>query len=193
MSSSATKPPKEKSPIGFFVGFIDRFCFGVLKLLVGVSFIAMIVSVFCSVALRELGYNVFPWMEEASGYLVVWSVFLSSAVLARRHEHISVDIFYEHVSAKTRMVINVLIAMLGVVMVGYLAYMGWSFTYVAFQFGDVSLSGYIPVWLGYAAIPLGLGLTALAYLVWLVELVRKGPDSAQGDGEGDMSQGEPSW
>ncbi|RIY42394.1 TRAP transporter small permease [Neopusillimonas maritima] len=160
---------------------IDRACFALLKFLAGLSFLLMIFSVFISVALREVGLMPYPWVEEVSRYLVVWSVFLSAAVLARRNEHISIDVFYAHVSRPIRKLINIASALLGVVLIGYFAYMGWGFSYTAYRFNDMSLSGYIPVWLAYAAIPVGLGLTALAYLLWGVDILgnrTNEPDSA---------------
>ncbi|MAL00817.1 MAG: hypothetical protein CL536_01505 [Alcaligenaceae bacterium] len=160
---------------------IDRACFAVLKFLAGLSFLLMIFSVFISVALREVGLMPYPWVEEVWRYLVVWSVFLSAAVLARRNEHISIDVFYAHVSRPVRKLINIASALLGVVLIGYFAYMGWGFSYTAYRFNDMSLSGYIPVWLAYAAIPVGLGLTALAYLLWGVDILgnrTNEPDSA---------------
>ncbi len=176
---------------------IDRICFHLLKALMGIAFVAMLISVFLSVVLRELGYMPFPWLEEASGYLVVWSVFLSAPVLARRNQHISVDIFYEHLSTRGRKVVNVLVAVLGIGVIGYLAYMGWSFTYTAYRFGDMSLSGYIPAWMGYLAIPLGLGLTAVAYLLWLIDLVRPRKDPIQeardDTGMNAVQGGEKAW
>lgn len=160
---------------------IDRACFAALKFLVGLSFLLMIFSVFISVALREIGIMPYPWVEEVSRYLVVWSVFLSAAVLARRNEHISIDVFYAHVPRWARKLINIASALLGIVLIGYFAYMGWGFSYTAYRFNDMSLSGYIPVWLAYAAIPAGLGLTALAYFLWGVDVLRNRsnePDSA---------------
>ncbi|MCB1714341.1 TRAP transporter small permease [Nitratireductor alexandrii] len=155
-----------------FFARVDRVCFAFLKLLVGVSFCLMIFSVFLSIVMREFGFEGFPWLEEASQYLVVWSVFLSAAVLARRNEHISIDIFYSQSSPRTRKIINVLSALLGIGLIGYLAYMGWGFSYTAYVFNDVSLSGYLPVWVAYVSIPVGLGLTALAYLLWLADVLK---------------------
>lgn len=172
--------PSQSTPPSMF-SRIDHACFTALKFLVGVSFLLMIFSVFISVALREIGIMPYPWVEEVSRYLVVWSVFLSAAVLARRNEHISIDVFYAHVSRPVRKLINIASALLGLVLIGYFAYMGWGFSYTAYRFNDMSLSGYIPVWLAYAAIPVGLGLTALAYLLWGVDTLRNRthePDAA---------------
>lgn len=158
---------------------LDRCFFTLLKILAGAVFLVMIFSVFISMASRELGLTPFPWLEEASRYFVIWSVFISAAVMARRNEHISVDIFYANFPRGIRQIINICIAMLGMVLSGYFAYLGSGFTLTALRFGDMSLSGYLPVWAGYAAVPVGLGLTSLAYFLWFADVIRGKADRSE--------------
>lgn len=181
-SKMAVGPSDTDHRHGFFaaLAYVDRMFFNLLKWLVGIAFLLMIVCMFVSVAMRELGFHPFPWIEEAAAYLLIWSVFLGAAVLARRSEHINVDIVYAHMPLWAQKAIDVVVAVVGVGLAAYFSYLGLGFTMTAFDFAEVSLSGYLQAWTGYAAIPVGLALTALAYLLWLAgrcRSVAKAPDA----------------
>lgn len=151
---------------------IDRFVSGVLVVTTGVAFALMVLAVFAAVILREIVEIGWPWLEEIARYLLIWSVFLSAAILARRNEHITIDVIFNWLPPSLKMLVRVAIALLGIFIAGYFAYLGWHFTARAYQQGQMSLTGYLPVWIGYLVIPLGLGLGALSYLLWLLESLR---------------------
>lgn len=61
------------------------------EVLVFLLFAAMVVLVFAQVYTRFLTNNALTWSEELSRFLLVWMVFLGSALTFRKGGHIAVD------------------------------------------------------------------------------------------------------
>ena len=150
----------------------DRVVFQSLRVVVGFAFSGMLLTVFFAVILREAFDLLEPWIDEIALYLVIWYVFLSVAVLSRRTEHISVVAFHQTMAPSIQRLVNSAIAVVGFALCVYLGYLGLRFTAVAFEQGQTSESGYVPIWIGYLAIPVGLGLTALGYVLALADIFR---------------------
>ncbi|MEX0730755.1 MAG: TRAP transporter small permease [Aquisalimonadaceae bacterium] len=160
--------------------YADRLFFGFLKLVTGVAFVAMLVSVFSAVILREVVDLPIPWLEEVSRYFLIWSVFLGATVLARQNSHISVDVLRQFMPPLVKKVVDICIAITGISLAGYFSYLATGFTVMAYEFSEMSLSGYLHAWTGYAAVPLGLALAVIAYALWGMDIVRdrvRSPDS----------------
>ena len=106
------------------------------------------------------------WSEEVPRYLLVWITYLGAGLAVNYKEHISLDFFFNLMPLRARqigaMVLNVLIAIVGVIMVLY----GIGLVQ---QFGD-DLMESIPVknfWL-YLAMPISGGMMILYIIqqVW---------------------------
>lgn len=151
---------------------LDRFIIGVLVVATGAAFVLMVIAVFAAVLLREVVEIGLPWLEEVARYLLIWSVFLGTAVLARNNDHITIDAISNALPTSANTVIRVVVALLGILIASYFAYLGWLFTARAYQQQQLSLTGYLPVWIGYLVIPVGLGLVAVSYLLSLIALFR---------------------
>jgi TRAP-type C4-dicarboxylate transport system permease small subunit len=99
------------------------------------------------------------WSEEVPRYLLVWITYLGAGLAVKYKEHISLDVFFNLMPLRARqvgaMILNVLIAIVGVIMLVY----GIGLVQ---QFGD-DLMESIPVknfWL-YLAMPVSGGLMIL--------------------------------
>ena len=149
---------------------LDILIMWLLTAVVGLIFACMMVAVFVAVIFREAFGLPFPWFADVSRYSLIWLVFLGSAVLARRGEHICIDLLHKALPPLGRRLVNITVCIVGIVLSSYFAFLGTRFTVLAFQQGQTSASTYLPAWIGYLAIPLGLGLMALAYLLYLVEV-----------------------
>lgn len=153
---------------------IDRWLFRLLSAVLGLVFLGMMLAVFAAVILREVFTLPYPWLSGVARFLMIWSVFLGAAMLARSREHITIGIFYEMMPRRMRKLADLVVAAIGIALVSYFSYLSIGFTVTAYQQGQTDISAYLPVWIGYLAMPLGLALVACGYLFSLRDLLRHG-------------------
>jgi C4-dicarboxylate transporter, DctQ subunit len=139
---------------------------------------ALLVGGFGALALALAGANVvlrvfFPrhaieWGDEVQVYLVVWAVCLSFAAVTAADRHVKADLFVSMLPPVLKRAAAVLADALGLGMSAVLTWYGYLVAYDAWDFGDLSTTTLrFPVWIYYAALPMGAGLMALRYAVRL--------------------------
>ncbi|MDT3683270.1 MAG: TRAP transporter small permease [Truepera sp.] len=135
----------------------------VFEALAGVLFAAILVLAIGQVFTRYVLNNPTSWTEEVARLLLVWATFIAIGAAALKEEFMAVDIVLERLPfrmhAAAKVVINALLAAVGIVLVVY----GWKL----FQFtaGDTSTSLGYPRNLIYLPVPVGgLLLTVFSLL-----------------------------
>jgi len=109
------------------------------------------------------------WGDEVQVYLVVWAVCLSFAAVTAADRHVKADLFVSLLSPRARRLSVVLADVLGLLMSGALTWFGYLVAYDSWDFGDLSTTTLrFPLWIYYAALPVGAGLMTLRYAVRLV-------------------------
>jgi TRAP-type C4-dicarboxylate transport system permease small subunit len=108
------------------------------------------------------------WGDEVQVYLVVWAVCLSFGAVTAADRHVKADLFVSLLSPGLRRAAAVLADLLGLGMSALLAWYGYLVAHDAWDFGDLSTTTLrFPLWIYYAALPLGAGLMALRYALRL--------------------------
>lgn len=156
-----------------FVRFVDR-----VSDLCGIIAAAMLVGamliVVWMVVYRALGNSTY-WEIEAATYLIVGTVLVGSPYCLKTRGHIGVDLASEWLPARGKRALARILAVAGLAVCLYLAWEGLQLTLEAWHKGEGSGSLWNPPrWPLFAAMPVGLGLTALQYLA---EMVRADPES----------------
>jgi C4-dicarboxylate transporter DctQ subunit len=106
--------------------------------------------------------------DEVQVYLVVWAVCLSFGAVTAADRHVKADLFVSMLTPGLRHAAVVLADALGLGMSVLLAWYGYLVAYDAWDFGDLSTTTLrFPLWIYYAALPLGAGLMALRYAIRL--------------------------
>lgn len=87
---------------------------------VGATIFAIIFLIVTSnMVMRYIFSNSFFWTEEASKYLFVWMIFLSSAYAVGRDKHIKISLFLNLFSNKTVVRIKILCYIIFIGIIGY--------------------------------------------------------------------------
>jgi TRAP-type C4-dicarboxylate transport system permease small subunit len=76
---------------------LDSWIVGLAKLFV----VALLATVLAGVFWRAFGYPL-SWTDEASGYLMVWTACLGWMMATRRHAHIHIRFFQDHMPKSMR-------------------------------------------------------------------------------------------
>lgn len=146
-----------------FIALIDRLSIA-CAVLASALLAAAVVIVCYMVVIRTMGYSSY-WEIEASIYLVVAATFLASPYTLMTKGHVSVDFLPWMMGPRGARTIQAAIAVVGIVVCLYMAWLGWHLTLEAITSDERSASMWRPVkWPLYLMMPVGLGLTALQYL-----------------------------
>lgn len=162
------------------VRFVGDACAALAAVLLTIA-----VLIICYMIVRRASGHSSFWEIEASIYLMVGATFLASPFTLRTGGHVAVDLLSERLPPRARGVAEVLIKIVGFAVCVYLAWEGWRLTHEAFLSDERSISMWRPVrWPMYAMMPLGMGLTALQYIVDLFaprdHYVHVAPHAAEG-------------
>lgn len=135
----------------------------------------MVVSMFTQVVTRWIGVSV-AWTEEMTRFACIWLIFLGSAILADRSEHIAVTILDSLLKGKALAVLNVLRKLCFLVFSVVIVKVG--FDAAAMVARQTSPNMGIAMNIMYISIPIGSILTAL-YIV--ASVIAPPHEEAQGE------------
>ncbi|HEO8419660.1 TRAP transporter small permease [Niallia sp. FSL W8-0635] len=150
-----------------YVNFIDKIN-KVLKFVVSSMFIVLVALVFLQVVTRFVINYPLSWSEEIARYIMVYLVFLGSAVAVRKGEHIAIDFLVEIVSAKNKKRLMMLILSISSIFFAVLCYNGILLT--ALVAGEATPTLQFSMSWAYAAMPIGSLLMLLNAIAVLIEI-----------------------
>ncbi|HEY0877118.1 MAG TPA: TRAP transporter small permease [Zeimonas sp.] len=143
---------------------IDRLAVG-LAVVAAVLLVLAALVITWSVFWRATGHSTW-WEIEFSVYMMVASLFLASPYTLKTRGHVGVDLLTHYLPQRLRFRAAVVVAVIGLAVCLYLAWLGAGLAWESFLKGERTESTWAPrKWPLFAMLPLGLGLTALQYVV----------------------------
>jgi TRAP-type C4-dicarboxylate transport system permease small subunit len=109
-------------------------------------------------------------IEEVACYLAIWLYFIGAALGAEQREHMSaslVDVMLRNETAKK--VLKVFTCIVSVVLAAWMTVWSYELAAWSIEFGMMSTEINLPVGIAQAAMPIGLGLMTLYFVVELIE------------------------
>ena len=103
--------------------------------------------------------------------LLIWLVYLGTVSLCFDNDHISMDVIYIRLPKPARKIMDVIIALIGIGLCGFIAKIGYANMRQEVDYGMLLASGYLPSWPQTLAIPLCFGLMTVAYLSYLFSVI----------------------
>jgi len=119
-----------------------------------------------SMIVYQLGISI-PWLDDVLRMLIIWLVYMGCVSLCLDNDHISMDAVYLHMPKAMRKVMDIIIALLGVGLCGFITKYGYDSMRQGIAYQELLPSGYLPSWPQTLAIPLGFGLMTLGYVSYL--------------------------
>ena len=130
----------------------------------------LIVVTSLSVVIYQLGISI-PWLDDVMRLLLIWLVYMGCVSLCLNNDHISMDAVYLRMPGRMRKAMDVIIALLGIGLCGFVTKFGYDSMSQSIAYGELLPSGYLPSWPQSLAIPLGFGLMTVAYVSFLLSLI----------------------
>ncbi|WP_353430184.1 TRAP transporter small permease [Paracoccus denitrificans] len=161
------------SPLGTQLQRIADLGFRLIEAVLVLIFTGLIVLVFSNVVMRYLFDTGLVVTDEVSRMMFVWICFLGAIVVARRNEHLDVDLLTAHMSPATAHVAR-MIALLGVIVCCVVLGVGaWQQT--MFNTSNIAPASGLPTAVTYAAPFVGAVGIGLVSLTELISLLIRGP------------------
>jgi C4-dicarboxylate transporter DctQ subunit len=132
----------------------------------------LIVATTAAVTLYQLGIAI-SWMDDLLRMLLVWLVYLGTVSLCLDNDHISMDAVYLRLPPRARRAVDILVALLGVGLCGFVAKIGFDGLRQTWAYGERLSSGELPAWPRDLVIPLCFALMAIAFIAQLAKLLRR--------------------
>jgi len=155
---------------------MNRWIFNLIAVIFGLISLLTIFQVFARYILK----NPLVWSEELSRYLMIWIVFLGTAIALRKGLLISVEVIQQLVPKMVKKVLEVITVLVNLVLLFILIKYG--FGIMTNLVGQTTGAMDIPVAWTYAAIPVGAILAFLNSIVVLIEIfTEKGEEKSGGD------------
>jgi len=149
------------------VSIVDRLIRSVIIITTGAMLAIICLQIFCRFALNDA----LSWPEEASRFLMVWSLFLAAAYALRNGEHVGLTFFVDRLPSRiasgVRLVMNILI--IGFLLVMVVGGVQEVISMLPLKTGALRISRAIP----YLIIPTSGVLFILVCIRLITEDVRK--------------------
>ena len=121
----------------------------------GFGLLLMAVLYFIEVVLRYAFGRSNAWVEEFLRYIMVFMTFFGASVAIKYGAHMSVNVIEYIPSKRFKQVIDLFVALMGILFSILIVYFGWHLVLRIQGFGQKSPAMQVPMSIPYAIIPLG--------------------------------------
>jgi TRAP-type C4-dicarboxylate transport system permease small subunit len=108
----------------------------------------------------------FIWTDEALRMMVLWLAVAGAVAASRSDRHINIAVLDRYLPAWGKALKDVIVHAFTAAICGTVAWYGFLFVRTSREFGDVLL-GQVPAWMLQAVLPVGFGLIAYRYLLFV--------------------------
>jgi len=159
-----------------YIKFMDKLN-NIVKYTVSAMFTIMVILVAIQILTRFIIDYPISWSEEIGRYIMIYIVFLGSALLVRKNGHIAIDFLLEVVNDKNKKRLNFINLAISTVFFLVLVYSGIELTMLVI--GQVTPTLQFSMAWAYAAMPLGAILMVLNALAVFFEMFIKGENKKE--------------
>ncbi|MCP1337161.1 TRAP transporter small permease [Futiania mangrovi] len=148
-----------------------QFVYLVSALLGGCSLIATAALVLAQISARWLGIFL-PVASDLAGYCLAATIFLTMPYAFRENAHVRVSLLLGFLPPRKALLLNAGCLILGIILMVFLSYYAAGTVWDSYRFNDRAMGMMAtPLWIPKLAMAIGFGLTSLAMLHRLAEIV----------------------
>ena len=144
--------------------FLDRWLWRTVDAAILVAVIGMVVLITLQVASRIIAAS-FPWTEELSRFLFIWTVWLGLAASFRTGSHPAITFLAAIAPRAIRRVLRAVPVVATLVLFAAVTWFGWGLMRQQIQFGEQSPILQIGMWWSTLPLLLGAGLSLVGVIV----------------------------
>lgn len=147
----------------FFI-LLDEWSFKVVSVFLGIVMIALVVIINIQVLARYVFHASIGGFEELPVFLMIISVWIAAAFVAKKDNHIKIEFLDLMVKNKRILaLIKVLLKLLTVVILVVFTFIAFKYVAITLLMGDITPGLHIPLWCLQGIIPVSTTLMSLFY------------------------------
>lgn len=144
-------------------------------LVVGLAALFIGLSVSYDVLARQILGSTTSWVVDVNTYLVAFITFIGAGYGLREDAHVRVDLVTRRLPASLRWGLRLVSDLIVLAVSGLLGWLGATYAFEAWTSGEQSFGLFaVPLWIPYAALPLGMAILVVVQLARSVETIRAG-------------------
>jgi C4-dicarboxylate transporter DctQ subunit len=128
------------------------------------------ILIFVQVLLRYFWNYTPDWSEELSRYLIVWTIFIGTAIGVRNNIHIGVDALLRLMPHSFKLTMEVILNVIGVVVSLVLIWLSVLFIQETLEYEQLSPAMRISMAIPYSAMPVGLSFAVIHFIHDIIKL-----------------------
>lgn len=140
------------------------------------TLVAMVLLIFMQIIGRYIFGAAPSWTEELARYIHVWQVWVGASFAVKKGEHIRIEAFRNLFNQLGRKIMDTISIAIWFSLSVFLAIYGTDLVLMSFQNGQTSPAMQLPMWLPFAAIPLG-GIGMSIRLIQQLVIIWKTPNT----------------
>lgn len=130
---------------------------------VTILYLVMIAVIFAQIVSRAWGASL-PWSEELARYVMAYAVFIGASIAAKEGAHIGIIAFIHALPPGPKKFMRVIAMFMAFIFSVLLVYLSLIILQFLIEFGQLSPAMRVPMWMVYAALPLGASLMSIRFL-----------------------------
>jgi len=138
----------------------------------GISLVFTSLLVFVQVVLRYMFNYSLSWSEEISRYLIIWFVFIGSSIAVREKAHATMDALTTYLPPKGKRIFSIIANLISISFCVILITSGSTIVSSVMEFGNVTPSIGLPMFIPYLALPVGASLMLIRFLQLLIDDIK---------------------
>ncbi|MBO8172230.1 MAG: TRAP transporter small permease [Bacillaceae bacterium] len=146
--------------------------------------------IFLGVIMRYVFNSPLGWIEEISGYIIVWGILIGTVVALRDNRHIRVDILYQFIPDTAKKWVDVFSNVVGLIFSLFLLIYGIKGIFLdefsVYKMNLVSIGEGITLWKIYMVMPIVGALLSARFIIRIVRLLKGLPETDQKDEGGEL-------
>lgn len=150
-----------------------------VELMVGGVFLTLsVILIVAEIAGRNLLGVSMVGADEIASYMVIWSVFFTASIAAKKNMHIRIDVIFTLASPAVGRMLDIFGSLMSAAFAAYLTYSGMVLVHDSWIFGETTMTMLrLPLWVPQLIMPIG-GFLLTVRLVQRVVHLLKTPASA---------------
>lgn len=151
------------------------------KFIAQVSFVFILIILFCQTVARYFFHASATWPEEVSTYVLVWLTYVTASYAVQENAHLRIDSVMGLYPVKARKFVELIGTVCWLAVAVMLVYYGFIYTANQFGIGSRAIAlPWLPMWLVYLGIPVGHVLLTIRLII---SIARQINDIAHGRGD----------
>lgn len=143
---------------------LKKYVFNIEEYSLAFMILLMMLLAFTQVVLRYIFGTAITWLEELIRYLMVYTTFFGAALGIKYKKHIKIEIAERIFSDRWNTIFSVLVSFVGIIYSLFVTYLSWSVAMKIKEFGQLSASLQVPVYLPYLIIPVASAIMIFRFI-----------------------------